>query len=244
MTDAMHRILLVEDDPAICDVITGLFESHGFRAVSVGTCREAIELAQQHRPDGCIVDLGLPDQDGIEFIRNVRTWSPVPIIVLTARTQETQRLAAFEAGADDYIIKPFSGRELIARVRAITRRMMRRDQPQATLRLGNTEINLEKRITINAQGEALKLTPLEHRILECLARHNGGIVTHEQILKEVWGPQQSDVRALRVYVASLRRKLEPDPSQPQHIVTEVGVGYRLLGEPGEGDVGCDGDRGS
>jgi two-component system, OmpR family, KDP operon response regulator KdpE len=235
MTDSMHRILLVEDDPAICDVVTGLFETHGFRTLAVGSCGQAIQMAQQHRPDACIVDLGLPDRDGIEFIREVRNWSPVPIIVLSARTQEVQRLAAFEAGVDDYIIKPFSGLELIARVRAITRRLLRRDQPQPVLRLGGTEINLAKRITVDPEGGVLKLTPLEHRILECLARHNGGIVTHDQILKEVWGPQQMDVRALRVYVASLRRKLEPDPAQPRHIITEVGVGYRLVADAEDGE---------
>jgi two-component system, OmpR family, KDP operon response regulator KdpE len=228
MTDAMHRILVVEDDLAICEVLQALFEGDGFRTVAVGTCREAINFAQLQRPDACIVDLGLPDLDGLRFIEEVRTWSAVPIIVLTARTQEPQRLAAFEAGADDYIIKPFSGLELIARVRAITRRLMRRNQPQAVLRLGSVEINLEKRVTIGPEGKVLKLTPLEHRILECLAQHAGGLVTHEQIMNEVWGPQQADVRSLRVYVASLRRKLERDPAQPQYILTEVGVGYRLV----------------
>jgi two-component system KDP operon response regulator KdpE len=234
MTDAMHRILLVEDDLAICDVLQGLFEGNGFRTISVHTCREAITFAQQHRPDACIVDLGLPDMDGLQFIEQVRTWSAVPIVVLTARTQEPQRLAAFEAGADDYIIKPFSGLELMARVRAITRRLMRRGQPEALLRLGPVEINLEKRVTIGPRGKLLKLTPLEYRILECLAQHAGGLVTHEQILNSVWGPQQTDVRSLRVYVASLRRKLERDPAQPQYILTEVGVGYRLV--PDEPEV--------
>jgi two-component system, OmpR family, KDP operon response regulator KdpE len=231
MTDAMHRILLVEDDVAICQVLEALFEGYGFRTIAVGTCRQAITYAQHHRPDVCIVDLGLPDMDGLRFIEQVRTWSAMPIIVLTARTQEPQRLAAFEAGADDYIIKPFSGLELIARVRAITRRLMRRDQPEALLRLGDVEINLEKRATVGPGGKVLKLTPLEHRILECLAQHLGGLVTHEQIMNAVWGPHQADVRSLRVYVASLRRKLERDPAQPQYILTEVGVGYRLVPDP-------------
>lgn len=224
----MHRILLVEDDQAICEVLQGLFEAHGFRTVAVGSCREGITFAQQNRPDACIVDLGLPDMDGLHFIQQVRTWSAVPIVVLTGRTQEPQRLAAFEAGADDYIIKPFSGLELIARVRAITRRLLRRGQPEALLRLGNVEINLEKRVTVGPKGKVLKLTPLEHRILECLAQHAGSLVTHEQIMDAVWGPHQADVRSLRVYVASLRRKLERDPAQPQYILTEVGVGYRLV----------------
>ena len=235
MTEAMHRILIVEDDPAICSVLETLFETSGFRTVTVHGCREAVKQAQVQRPDGCIVDLGLPDGDGIEFIRQVRTWSPAPVIVLTARTQEAERLQAFEAGADDYVIKPFSGLELIARVRAITRRLMRRDQPQPQLRLGGAAVNLEKRVTIRPGGRVLKLTPLEHRILECLVRHVG-IVTHEQIMKEVWGPHQADVRSLRVYVASLRRKLESDPAQPQHILTEVGVGYRLVADPEDAEL--------
>jgi two-component system KDP operon response regulator KdpE len=202
----------------------------------VDTCHGAIAVAQQQRPDGCIVDLGLPDGDGIEFIRHVRSWSPVPIVVLTARTQEIERLAAFEAGADDYIIKPFSGLELLARVRAILRRVMRRDQPRVLLRLGGAVINLEERVSIRSDGEVVKLTPLEHRILECLARQPDGIVTHEQIMKEVWGAHHdADVRSLRVFVASLRRKVERDPAQPQHILTEVGVGYRLVADPEEPD---------
>ena len=230
----MHRILLVEDDLAICEVLQGLFESNGFRVAALGTCRQAITYAQQQRPDACIVDLGLPDMDGLHFIQQVRTWSAVPIVVLTARTQKPQRLAAFEAGADDYILKPFSGLELIARVRAITRRLMRRGQPEALLRLGRVEINLEKRVTIGPGGKVLKLTPLEHRILECLAQHSGSLVTHEQIMDAVWGPHQADVRSLRVYVASLRRKLERDPAQPRYILTEVGVGYRLV--PDDPDI--------
>ena len=230
MTDAMHRILVVEDDPAICAVLQTLFETNGFRVMVAKSCAEGGRFARHQRPDGCIVDLGLPDGDGIDLIREVRQWSPVPIVVLSARTQERERLAAFEAGADDYIIKPFSGLELLARVRAITRRIMRRDRPQALLKLGEVTINLEKRVTLLPSGEVLKLTPLEHRILECLAHHLDGIVTHEQIMKEVWGPRQADVRSLRVYVASLRRKLEVDPAQPQYILTEAGVGYRLVTE--------------
>lgn len=233
------RILLVEDDPAICAVLSALFETNGFQAVPVETCQRAISAAQQDRPDVCIIDLGLPDGDGIEVIRHVRSWSPVPTVVLTARTQEAARLAAFEAGADDYVSKPFSGLELLARVRALLRRAPARDQPQALLRLGDTVVSLEQRSITRPGGELHKLTPLEHRILSCLASHCGGLVTHDQIMNEVWQTTQdlTDIRSLRFYVASLRRKLEIDPAQPQHILTEVGVGYRLVLDPDEASLG-------
>jgi two-component system KDP operon response regulator KdpE len=230
MTRATHKILVVDDDPALRRVLTMVFETNGFRVVAADTCELAVRQAQTHRPDVCIVDLGLPDEDGLNFIQKVRTWSPVPIIVLTARIHEAHRLAAFEAGADDYVIKPFSSPELLARVRAIMRRVARSDQPRTVLALGNATVDLENRITRGPGGESIKLTPLEHRILECLVRHADGVVTHGQILKEVWGPHQSDIRSLRVYVASLWRKLETDPAQPQYIVTESGIGYRLCTE--------------
>jgi two-component system, OmpR family, KDP operon response regulator KdpE len=230
MTRAMHRILVIDDDPALRRILTMLFETNGFRVVAAATCELAIRQAQSHRPDVCIVDLGLPDRDGLNFIRQIRTWSPVPIIVLTARTHEAQRLAAFEEGADDYVMKPFSSPELLARVRAIMRRVTRSDQPNAVMRLGNAIVDLGNRVTRGPNGESVKLTPIEHRILECLVRHADGAVTHTQLLKEVWGPHQADVRSLRVYVASLRRKLEIDPARPQYIVTESGIGYRLVTE--------------
>jgi two-component system KDP operon response regulator KdpE len=232
VSQATPRILLVEDDPAICDVLAVLFETNGFIALPVDTCQSARGVAREQRPDVCIIDLGLPDGDGIELIRHVRSWSPVPILILTARTQEPERLVAFEAGADDYITKPFSGMELIARVRAILRRVTVRDRPTVLLRLGGTLVNMEERVSVRPGGEVQKLTPLEHRILECLAHQPDCIVTHGEIMKEVWGSHdQADIRSLRVYVASLRRKLETDPAQPQHILTEVGVGYRLVLDP-------------
>lgn len=231
MTRAMHRVLLVEDDPAIRRVLSMLFETNGFRVIAADTCELGMRHAQTYRPDVCIVDLGLPDRDGIDFIQKVRAWSPVGILVLTARVAELQRLAAFEAGADDYIIKPFSSPELLARVRAIMRRIARRDQPATLLRLGDAVVDLSNRVTRGPRGEETHLTPLEHRILECLARHADSVVTHTQVLKEVWGPHQIDIRSLRVYVASLRRKLEIDAACPRHILTEPGIGYRLVTDP-------------
>lgn len=231
MTRAMHRVLLVEDDPAIRRVLGMLFETNGFRVIEADTCELGMRQAQTYRPDVCIVDLGLPDSDGIHFIHNVRAWSPVGILVLTARVAELHSLSAFEAGADDYIIKPFSSLDLLARVRAILRRIARRDQPATLLRLGAAVVDLSNRVTRGPRGEEAHLTPLEHRILECLARHADSVVTHTQVLKEVWGPHQIDIRSLRVYVASLRRKLEIDAARPKHILTEPGIGYRLMTDP-------------
>jgi two-component system KDP operon response regulator KdpE len=236
MTVAMHRLLVIEDDPAIRKVLSILFETNGFRVVAADTCELAIRQTQSHRPDVAILDLGLPDCDGLVFIQQIRTWSPTPIIVLTARVQEGDRLAAFELGADDYVIKPFSGPELLARVRAVMRRAARSDQPSLTLDLGNVTVELGNRTARHPSGETVKLTPLEHRILECLVRHADGIVTHSQILKEVWGPHQSDVRSLRVYVASLRRKIEYNPARPKHILTESGIGYRLVTDVAAADA--------
>jgi two-component system KDP operon response regulator KdpE len=231
MTEAMHVALIVEDDPALQTVLRTLFEANGFRAVVAATAAAGVHDAKLHRPDVLIVDLGLPDRDGVEVIRAVRQWSPVPLLVLTARTAEAQRLRAFEAGADDYVIKPFSAPELLARVRANLRRHARGESPMAVLKLGDISVDLARRVALRSDGEEVRLTPLEHKILETLARHREGIVTHATLLNEVWGPGRDDSRALRVYIGSLRRKLEATPNHPKHIVTELGLGYRLVLEP-------------
>jgi two-component system KDP operon response regulator KdpE len=227
MTDAMHLILIVEDDQAIQNVLRMLFEANGFRVVLSGTASRGEIDARMHRPDIIVVDLGLPDGDGLTVIRTIREWSAVPIIVLSARTAEEQRLAAFEHGADDYVMKPFSAPELLARVRAIVRRHARGDLPMAVLVLGDVAVDLSRRVARGRDGREVRLTPLEHRILETLARYGDRIVTSGALIKEVWGPDRDDARALRVYIGSLRRKLEADPSRPKYILTELGVGYRL-----------------
>jgi two-component system KDP operon response regulator KdpE len=228
MTEAMHVVLIVEDDPALQNILRLLFEANGFRVVLAGTAARGEHDAKLHRPDIAIVDLGLPDRDGLGVITGIRSWSPMPIVVLTARTAEPQRLAAFEYGADDYMIKPFSAPELLARVRAILRRHVRGEMPMAVLRLGDVCVDLSRRVAHRLDGQEVRLTPLEHRILETLARHAGRIVTHAALLKEVWGPNRDDSRALRVYIGSLRRKIEVQASRPKHILTELGLGYRLV----------------
>jgi two-component system, OmpR family, KDP operon response regulator KdpE len=228
MTEAMHLVLIIEDDKAIQNILCMLFETNGFRVLVADSASRGEHDARLHRADVVLVDLGLPDGDGIQVIAAIREWSPIPIIVLSARTAEAQRLAAFEKGADDYVIKPFSAPELLARVRAVVRRHVRGELPMGVLELGDVSIDLGKRVAHRRDGRDVRLTPLEHRILETLARHGDRIVTHAALINEVWGPNRDDSRALRVYIGSLRRKIELDTSRPQHILTEPGVGYRLV----------------
>lgn len=233
MTTGMHLALLVEDDPAIQKVVQMMLEDSGFRVVVAESAGRAERDARAKRPDIVIVDLGLPDFDGLELIKIIREWSPVPLLVLSARTAEAQRLAAFEFGADDYVIKPFSAPELLARVRALLRRHARGQTPSAVLQLGELSIDLTRRVIQRPRGEEMRLTPLEHRILETLNRSRGRVVTQAQLMREVWGPHRVDTRSLRVFITTLRKKLEVDPARPMHILTEPGIGYRLAVEADE-----------
>ena len=226
MTQAMHQILIVEDEPAIRAVLRVLLEADKYRVVEAGTAARAEVEARTHKPDLILVDLGLPDGDGLELIGTLRRWSPIPVIVLSARTMETHKIAALDAGADDYVTKPFSAPELLARVRAALRRKIPIDE-QKPLRMRPLSIDLVRRVIQGGDPE-LKLTPLEYRVLESLARHMGMIVRQDQLIREVWGPDHvGDTRSLRVCMKNLRAKLEPDPRRPVYLKTEVGVGYRL-----------------
>lgn len=227
MTQAMYQILVIEDDPGIRDVLRVLLQAEQYRVIEASTSARALIEARSHRPDLLLVDLGLPDGDGLKVIQNVRAWSPVPIVVLSARTMETQKIAALDAGADDYVTKPFSAPELLARVRAAMRRNARAAEQIPVLQLGSIKIDLARR-EANSLHEEIHLTPLEYRVLECLARQAGMIVTATQLIREVWGPDRlGDTRNLRGCLKNLRQKLEPDPARPQYIVTEAGLGYRL-----------------
>jgi len=236
MTQAMHQILVIEDEPAIRSVLRVLLEAEGYRFIEADTAMRAEIEARSHKPDLLLVDLGLPDGDGLKVIRKVRAWSPVPVIVLSARTMEEQKIAALDAGADDYVTKPFSAPELLARVRAALRRNVRSAEPSSVLHMSAIAIDLAKRETRGPQGE-VHLTPLEYRVLECLARHLGSIVVQNQLVREVWGPERlGDTRSLRVCVKNLRNKLEPDPRKPKYLVTEAGLGYRLRADDTAGDA--------
>ena len=227
MTQAMHSILVIEDDPAIRNVLRVLLQAEHYRVVEAATAARAVIEARSHRPDLLLVDLGLPDGDGLKVIRDVRTWSAVPIVVLSARTMDAQKIAALDVGADDYVTKPFSAPELLARVRAALRRSTRGAEQVPVLQLGSVEVDLVRRQARGKDGE-VHLTPLEYRVLESLARHAGMIVTQAQLMREAWGPgRQGDSSSLRVCVRNLRQKIEPNASQPRYIVTEAGLGYRL-----------------
>ncbi len=227
MTQAMHLILVIEDEPGIRRVLRVLLEAENYRVIEAGSAERGEIEARTHKPDLLLVDLGLPDDDGLALIRHVRAWSPVPVVVLSARTMESQKVAALDAGADDYVTKPFSVAELLARVRAGLRRASRGADALPLLLLGETHVDLARRVA-SGPGGTVHLTPLEYRVLDCLARQSGMIVTARQLLREVWGPDRTgDSGALRVCIKGLRDKLEPDPRRPRFLVTEAGIGYRL-----------------
>jgi two-component system KDP operon response regulator KdpE len=234
VTQAMYQVLVVEDEPGIRAVLRVLLESELHRVIESDTAERAEIEARSHKPDLLLVDLGLPDGDGLELIRRVRRFASVPIVVLSARTMEEQKIAALDAGADDYVTKPFSAPELLARVRAALRRIARRKDILPRLGFGSLTVDLERRVTTGLSGE-VHLTPVEYRLLEALAREAGALVTQRRLISEVWGPDRvDDSRNLRVVVRNLRQKLEPDPRRPRHIVTETGVGYRLCAEAAAG----------
>jgi len=238
MTEAMFLVLSIEDDPALRQVLGTLLIGHGYRYVAAGTGQRGVIEARTHRPDLVLVDLGLPDRDGATVIREIRGFSSVPVLVLSARSMETEKIAALDAGADDYVTKPFSTPELLARVRAALRRGARAaGGGLPMLQLGDIRIDLAARIARRGADE-LHLTPLEYRVLECLARNAGMVVTQRQLIRDAWGPdRQGDARGLRSYVKMLRQKLEPDPGRPRYLVTEAGVGYRLRPDDAPDSVG-------
>jgi two-component system KDP operon response regulator KdpE len=227
LTQAMFLVLIVEDDERIRGLVRMLLESQHYRVVEAESAARGAVEARNHRPDLIVVDLGLPDRDGLSLIREIRGFSPMPILVLSARTMETDKIAALDAGADDYVAKPFSAPELLARVRAALRRNARGSGQLPLLRLGQVTVDLTTR-TVQGPKGALHLTPLEFRVMDCLARNAGMIVTQAQLIREAWGPDRlGDSRGLRSYIKMLRQKLEPDPRQPRYLITEAGVGYRL-----------------
>jgi len=225
----MTTILVVEDEPEIRRFLRSSLGAEGYRVVEAENARRGAIDAGTHKPDLAIVDLALPDLDGKELIRQIRGWSSMPIVVLSARNQERSKIDALDAGADDYITKPFGVGELLARVRAALRHAVR-PPGGLPLSLGESRIDLEKRRAWRA-GQEVRLTPIEFRLLACLAKHLDMVVTQRHLLAEVWGPSHvEDTHYLRVYMKQLRDKLEADPVRPKYLLTETGVGYRLVAD--------------
>ena len=229
----LPQVLLIEDEPPIRKFVRASLESEGYRLIEAETGQKALGLAAAQPPDLVILDLGLPDKDGLDVLRALREWLAAPVIVLSARGQEKDKIAALDLGADDYLTKPFGIGELLARIRVALRHASRSaaaEKSEPRFAVGGLTVDLAARRVFIEQRE-VHLTPIEYRLLVALVRHAGKVLTHRQLLKEVWGPGNAEeVHYLRVYMAGLRRKLEADPSQPRYLLTEQGVGYRLAGE--------------
>jgi two-component system KDP operon response regulator KdpE len=229
MTAAGPLVLVVEDESQVRRFLRPALEGQGYRVLEATTAAAAIVEATTHNPDEVLLDLGLPDGDGIEVTRRLREWSTAPIIVISARGQEADKVKALDAGADDYLTKPFGTGELLARLRVAQRHSARfkDDARDPVFEGGGLRVDLGRR-EVSRDGEEIHLTPLEYKLLATLVRYSGRVITHRQLLKEVWGPGSvNETQYLRVYMAQLRHKIERNPAQPQLLVTETGVGYRL-----------------
>ena len=234
-------ILIVDDEPAVAGFLRRSLQAHGYRTLEAADGQSAVRMASQYLPDMILLDLGLPDIDGLEVARRVRGWSQVPILILSARGLERQKVEALDAGADDYLTKPFGVPELLARMRALLRRAERakREPGKSRFRALHLEIDFDKR-RVQSDQQEVHLTPIEYKLLEVLAQHAGKVVTQKQLLQEVWGPASAgQSQYLRVYMTHLRRKLERDDGRGALFTTEAGVGYRLAEEDPEADAAPD-----
>lgn len=230
MTDLpAARILIVEDEAEIRRFVRLTLVAEGHEVFEAETAQRGLIDAATRRPDLLVLDLGLPDGDGVDLIRDLRTWSAMPVIVLSARSTEADKIAALDAGADDYLVKPFGAGELMARVRAQLRRHLQQTPAgQSTLAFGSVCIDLARR-TVMRDGQPVHLTPIEYKLLTLLASQPDRVITHQHLLKAVWGPGHTeDTHYVRVHMANLRKKIERDASRPEHLMTEAGIGYRFL----------------
>ncbi|MFM0139828.1 response regulator [Caballeronia grimmiae] len=228
MSDTQPTIVVIEDDPQIRRLVRSTLQTHGMTALEADTGSGGLSEVASHQPSLVVLDLGLPDADGIDIIRELRGWTQVPIIVLSARTSEVTKVAALDAGADDYLTKPFGVSELLARVRAQLRRTASSAEVPA-ISFGEVTVHLGTREVTKA-GQPVRLTPTEYKLLTVLIQHAGRVLTQRHLLRDVWGPDQTNnAHYLRVYMGHLRQKLERDPAQPEHLLTETAVGYRLVG---------------
>ena len=227
MTELSIRVLIVDDEPQIRRFLRTSLSAHGYRIIEASGGQEAMTLLATERPELVLLDLGLPDMDGLEVIRRLREWSTVPIIVVSVRGREAEKIAALDGGADDYVTKPFGIGELLARMRTALRHRLQAEVDAPVFRSAGLSVDLVRRL-VCIDGQGVKLTPKEYDLLRMLVIHAGKVITHRQLLREVWGPAAvHETHYLRVYVGQLRQKLEPDPAQPRYLLTEPGVGYRL-----------------
>lgn len=227
MSAVTGKVLIVEDEPRIRRFVCDALGREGCTTYEAGNVVEGLETAATQQPELVILDLGLPDASGLEFIANVRTWSRVPILILSARIAEQDKVAALDSGADDYLTKPFGVAELLARVRALLRRHQQEIDASPLRRFGDVEVDLSRRL-VHRAGAEVHLTQLEYRLLATLLANDGKVMTHRQLMRDVWGQGYSEQgHYLKVYVGRLRQKLEPNPTQPQYLLTETGVGYRF-----------------
>lgn len=226
-------ILIVEDEEAISNFISAILTSNHYDVIKTGKGSEAVSMAASHSPDLILLDLGLPDIDGIEVLKRIREWSSLPVIVVSARGYEREKVEALDLGADDYVTKPFGTSELLARIRTGIRHSRKAYAGFSALPdsiiVGDLEINFEKRL-VTIAGNEIHLTPIEYRIICLLSQHLGKVLTHDFIIREIWGPYSNEIQTLRVNMANIRRKLEENPAEPKYIITEVGVGYRMVEE--------------
>ncbi|MGE8319255.1 MAG: response regulator [Comamonas sp.] len=231
MSELRAKILVVEDDAGIRRFIRLTLESEGYEVFEVDSATRAHIEAGTRRPDAIVLDLGLPDGDGVDLIKELRGWSQVPIVVLSARTRESDKIEALDAGADDYLVKPFGSGELLARMRTQFRRHFQQTPAgDSTIAFGDITVNLVAR-TVARGPEPIHLTPIEYKLLTHLIREPDRVITHLQLLKAVWGPgHEDDLHYVRVHMANLRKKIELDPSKPVHLTTESGIGYRFRGQ--------------
>jgi two-component system KDP operon response regulator KdpE len=223
-------LLIVEDEASLRRFLVPILSTHGYQVLTAATASEGTAMARSHNPDLILLDLGLPDGDGLTVLRELRGWSRRPVIIISARSQEREKVRALDQGADDYLTKPFGAAELLARIRVALRHVVQASAPEAVFHLDGLRVDLERR-EVSINDEPARLTPIEYRLLEALVRRAGKVATHQQLLTEVWGPGgEGQNHYLRIYMAQLRKKLEADPNRPRFFLTEPGVGYRMNSE--------------
>ncbi|MBK8794368.1 MAG: response regulator [Holophaga sp.] len=223
-------ILVVEDETSLLRFLVPSISTQGYQVLTAATAAQGISMARSHNPELVLLDLGLPDADGLTVLSEIRSWSRRPVIIISARHQEREKVRALDLGADDYLTKPFGAAELLARIRVALRHVAQKATPEAVFDCNGLRVDLERR-EVSVHGENTRLTPIEYRLLEALVRRAGRVATQQQLLSEVWGPgSEAQNHYLRIYMAQLRKKLEADPNRPAFFLTEPGVGYRLNSE--------------